>query len=341
MRTRLEDIAERAGVSVATVSRVVNGKPGVADETRRRVLAEVELLGYDRPSTYRSRSGLVGLIVPELHNPVFPSFVQHIETALASEGYTPLLCTATPIVQENEYIDMLLERGVAGLVFVAGRHANTAVDHSRYAELRTAGVPLVLINGHVREVDAPFISADDVVAMQMAVDHVADLGHRRLGCAMGPARYVTSQRKVEGFLKGLAGRRGSDDIDGSFADEDAVVHSLYSVEGGQAAMEVLLDLGVTGVVCGSDLMALGAIRAARARGLNVPTDVSVVGYDDSLLMAFTDPPLTTIRLDVEAMSRHAVNALLDDIHGRPQPRQEVLFPTELVVRQSTARAPRR
>lgn len=337
MRTRLEDIAARAGVSVATVSRVINGKPGVSEMTRRTVLAEVELLGYERPSPARFRSGLVGLIVPELDNPVFPLFVQHTESALAAEGYTPLPCTATPIVQEGEYIDILLDRGVGGLIFISGRHANTEVDHSRYGELRAAGIPIVLVNGYIDGLDAPFVSSDDVESTRTAVRHLRSLGHRRIGCAMGPARYITSQRKVEGFRRGLA-----ELADGSAAatpdNGDLVVHSVYTVEGGQAAAQMLLDEGVSAVVCGNDLMALGAVRAARARGLDVPRDFSVVGYDDSPLVTFTDPPLTTMRQDVYGISRHAVGALLDEVNGAPQPRRELLFQTQLLVRRSTGPA---
>lgn len=229
------------------------------------------------------------------------------------------------MVQENEYVVMLLERGVAGLVFLAGRHANTEGDHSRYHQLRGHGVPLVLINGYVEGLDAPFVSTDDVHAARTAVEHLRSLGHAEIGCAMGPARYVTSQRKVEGFLQAT----GRDDL---------VVHSVYSVEGGRAAMDTLLDRDVTGVVCGSDLMALGAVRATRARGLRVPGDISVVGYDDSPLLAFTDPALTTMRQNLAAMSRHAVATLLDEIRNQPQPRRELLFETELVVRGSTAPA---
>ncbi len=106
------------------------------------------------------------------------------------------------------------------------------------------------------------------------------------------------------------------------SSDDLVVHAIYSVEGGRAATETLLERGVTGVVCGSDLMALGAIRAVRARGLRVPEDVSAVGFDDSLLLPHTDPPLTTVRQHVEAMSRHAVSALVEEISGAPQPRRK-------------------
>ena len=336
MRSRLEDVAARAGVSVATVSRVVNGKSGVSDQTRRRVQAEVEHLGYERPTgLVAPRSGLVGLIVPELETPIFPRLVQATESALASQGYTPVLCSATPAVQEDEYIDMLLERTVAGIVFICGRHANTEVDHTRYHDLRAEAMPMVFVNGWMGGLDAPFVSSDDVEAMHIAVEYCRDLGHVRIGCAMGPARYITTQRKTAGFLRAMGGaeHRGGKE---QAAPDDLVINTVFSVHGGQAAMEGLLQRGVTAVVCGSDLMALGAIRAVRASGLTVPGDVSVIGYDDSMLIGFTDPPLTTMRQDVGALSRHAVGALLDDINGTPQPRRELLLHTQLVVRRSTA-----
>ena len=134
MKARLSDIAQHADVSEATVSRVLNGKPGVADATRQAVLTSLDVLGYDRPSRLRRKSaGLVGLIVPELTNPIFPAFAQVIETALARSGYTPVLCTQTPGgVHEDDYVQMLLDRGVAGIIYVSGLHADTTTDPDRY-----------------------------------------------------------------------------------------------------------------------------------------------------------------------------------------------------------------
>lgn len=175
--------------------------------------------------------------------------------------------------------------------------------------------------------------------MGKAVHHLRDLGHTRIGCAMGPARYVTSRRKMTGFLDAMIGtHRG---VDQGVDPQELVVNTVYSVEGGQPAAEVLLEQGVTAIVCGSDLMALGAVRAARAAGLRVPQELSVVGYDDSPMLAFTDPPLTTARQDVAGISRHAVDALLDEMNGTPQPRRELLFQPQLVVRGSTAPVPAR
>src|SRR6185436_20932551 len=137
MRARLADIAAQAGVSEATVIRVLNGRPGVADGTRQAVLTALDVLGYERPTRLKKRSaGLVGLIVPELDNPIFPAFAQVIESALARHGYTPVLCTQTPGgVHEDDYTQMLLERGVAGIVFVSGLHADSSADPARYVAL--------------------------------------------------------------------------------------------------------------------------------------------------------------------------------------------------------------
>lgn len=338
MTARLADIAAQAGVSEATVSRVLNGKPGVAATTRESVLAALDVLGYERPVRLRRRSaGLVGLITPELENPIFPALAQVIGQALTRQGYTPVLATQTPGGStEDELTEMLVDRGVSGIIFVSGLHADTTADMQRYDQLRGQGVPFVLINGFSSKVQAPFISPDDRAAMKLAVTHLASLGHTRIGLALGPKRFVPVVRKTDGFVRAMQEVTGlaSQDIEDRF-----VQHSLYTLEGGQAATSALLQRDCTAIVCASDMMALGAIRAARQLDLSVPGDVSVVGFDDSPLIAFTDPPLTTIRQPVTAMGQAAVRALLEEVGGTPAPHSEFVFMPELVVRGSTASAP--
>ncbi|MEI5102543.1 LacI family DNA-binding transcriptional regulator [Streptomyces sp. PmtG] len=335
MTARLVDIAAQAGVSEATVSRVLNGKPGVAAATREAVLAALDVLGYERPVRLRRRgsAGLVGLITPELDNPIFPALAQVIGQALTRQGYTPVLATQTPGGStEDELTEMLVDRGVAGIIFVSGLHADTTADMGRYAALRAQGVPHVLVNGFAPGVDAPFVSTDDRAAVQLAVRHLASLGHTRVGLAVGPRRFVPVVRKIEGFHAGMRERFGL----GPEESEKLVEHSLYTLEGGQAAAAALIARGCTGIVCASDMMALGAIRAARHQGLDVPGDISVVGFDDSPLIAFTDPPLTTVRQPVQAMGQAAVRTLLEEVGGTPAPHSEFVFMPELVVRGSTA-----
>lgn len=332
-RATLASIALQAGVSEATVSRVLNDRPGVSATTRQSVLTALDVLGYERPTRLRGQSALVGLITPELSNPIFPAFAQVMEPLLAQHGLTPVLCTQTPGgVDEDDYVSMLLERGVAGIIFVSGMHADATADHGRYQALVDRGLPIVLVNGYAEGIDAPFISDDDAAAMDLAIRHLASMGHVRIGLAVGPGRFVPVVRKRAGYLAAMQAHVGMPATEA----EELISHSLFTVEGGQAAAHHLLSAGATAIVCGSDLMALGAIRTIRQRGLSCPGDASVIGYDDSPLIAFTDPPLTTVRQAVVAMGTSAVQALVDEINGTPAPRDEFVFRPELIVRASTA-----
>src|SRR5258706_5556094 len=183
VRARLADLARQAGVSEATVSRVLNDKPGVSTETRQAVLTALDVLGYERPDRLRKRSaGLVGLVVPELANPIFPMFAQTIESALAQEGYTAVLCTHVyGGISEDEYVEMLLDRQVAGIVFVSGLHADTGADTDRYRKLIARPLPIAFVNGYVDGIEAPFVSCDDRTAGELGVRHLAALRHRRIG----------------------------------------------------------------------------------------------------------------------------------------------------------------
>lgn len=335
VRTRLADLADQAGVSTATVSRVLNGKSGVSAHARQAVLAALDVLGYERPEKLRTRSaGLVGLVIPELSNPVFPAFAQVIESMLTQRGYAPLLCAQQPGgTTEDQYVEILLEHDVAGILFVSGLHADTQASTERYQALRGRGLPIVLVNGKADAVDAPSVATDDAVAIELAMRHLVALGHRSIGLAIGPERFVPAQRKRTAFGAQLRAQLGIED------DRPHVVTTLFTVEGGATAAHELLDSGHTAIICASDLMALGAIRAARSRGLRVPQDLSVVGFDDSPLIGFTDPPLTTVRQPVQAMGHAAVSALMAEIAGTPHSRAEILFHPELIVRGSTSSAP--
>lgn len=319
-------------MSEATVSRVLNGRPRVSASTGRSVLTALDLMGYGRPQRLKQRSkGLVGLVTPELDNPIFPAFGQAIEKALTQYGYTPVLCTQMPGgAPEDEFTESLLDCGVSGMIFVSGLHADTTARCDRYTRLVTQRVPIVLLNGHAADVEAPFLSTDDRLAARLAVQHLHDLGHERIGLAVGQGRFLPVIRKIEGYrlaMAELCPRSGDPDM--------LIAHSLFSVEGGQAAADQLLKRGCTGVVCASDLMALGAIRACASRGLQVPADVSVVGYDDSMLMAYTDPPLTTLRQPVQVIASAAVDTLLELLGGAPSRYQEFIFRPDLIVRGST------
>ncbi|MEA4943608.1 MAG: LacI family DNA-binding transcriptional regulator [Propionicimonas sp.] len=336
-KPRLRDIADVAKVSTATVSRVLNDKPGASDEVREAVLAAMDMLGYERPAILRAKAqGLVGVVLPELVNPVFGWFAQSLESRLAARGYTALLCTQSPGgTTEQQCVDMLLGQSVSGIIFVSGLHADAIADHQHYLDLAARGIAATYINGFAPEIDGTFISVDDGSAMDASVKHLVSLGHSRIGLAIGPDRFVPSRSKIDAFRNALQQHLGIEDAAGHISP------TLYTVEGGHAASAALIESGHTAIICGSDLMALGAIRAARSAGLDVPDDLSVVGYDDSSLIAFTDPPLTTIHQPVTQMSAAAVATLIDELDGHPGPRTDLLFRAELIVRGSTGTAPAR
>ncbi|MFC1432344.1 LacI family DNA-binding transcriptional regulator [Streptacidiphilus sp. N1-3] len=327
--TRLSEVAKFAGVSEASVRRVLNERPGTTEATRNSVLTAIDVLGYTRPTPMRSKkSRLVGLVVPDLQNPIFPAFIEVLCAALNKRELLPVLCTRTADgVSESTYIDMLLKQDTAGIVFVGGSYADAGPEQC--ARLREIGLPTVLINAADENTDVCQVWVDDAIAVDQSLDHLTALGHERIGLILGPAGHMPSMRKLAAYV-GYWERRGID-VDW----RRLVAHTVFSMEGGSTAVNRLLAEGVTAVVCGSDALGLGAIRAARRRGLEIPEDLSVVGFDDSPHMVVTEPPLTTARQPVRAMAAAVMASLMSQINGRPVPTEPLLFEPELIVRNST------
>ncbi|HEV2592391.1 MAG TPA: LacI family DNA-binding transcriptional regulator [Gaiellaceae bacterium] len=330
MPGKLADVARQAGVSEATVSRVLNGKPGISDTTRAAVLTALDVIGYERPTHLRGRKArMVGLVVPELQNPIFPALAEVVGGALAQRGFNAVLCTRTGSMSEAEYVEMLLERQVSGMIFAGGQYAEADAPHDHYTRLLQLRLPVVLVNAAADHIDFPRVSTDDAVAMQQAYAHLAYLGHERIGLILGPPDHVPSLRKLRAF-EAICAKAGN--------SAELVERTRFSLEGGHSAGTKLLARGATGVICASDPLALGAVRAARRAGLIVPDDLSVVGYDDSPLMACTEPPLTTVRQPIEAIGRAAVEMLTGQIEGSSIAPEELFFEPEIVARGSTAAA---
>src|SRR5258708_14432110 len=330
MAGKLADVAKQAGVSEATVSRVLNGKPGISDATRAAVLTALDVIGYERPTQLRGRQPrMVGLVVPELQTPICPALAEVVGGALAQRGFNAVLCTRTGSMSEAEYVDMLLERQVSGMAFAGGQYAEADAPHDHYDRLLKLRLPVVLVNAAASNLDFPRVSTDDAVAMEQAHGHLVSLGHERIGLILGPPDHVPSRRKLAAFE--IAAAR----VTGSPLAPELVERTIFSLEGGHAAATRLIKQGVTGIVCGSDPLALGAIRAARRAGLSVPADVSVVGYDDSAFMSCTDPPLTTVRQPIEAIGRAAVELLVGQIEGAAVSTDDVFFEPGSVARGPT------
>ncbi len=330
MRPPLRDVAEQAGVSQATVSRVVNGRPGVADATRRAVLAVLAEHGFTS-SPIRTRSNVVGIVTPELENPIFPLLAQTIEARLARHGLLGMICPSTPeTAAEQDYLDHFATIGAAGVVVVAGRYAGINGSYAPYEAMRERGMPIVLVNAVDKSTPVPAVGIDLGVVGEVGVDHLVSLGHRRLGCLVGPRRFETTKQLLAGYRRAV-------DRAALGESRDRIAESTFTMEGGEAGAASLLDDGATGIVTTSDIMAIGAIAEVRSRGLQVPDDVSVVGLDGTPSASLTDPPLTTSRQPVARMAS-AVVALLTSDAAAVRPTVQ-LFRPELVVGGSTGVAP--
>jgi DNA-binding LacI/PurR family transcriptional regulator len=332
MSPTLRDVARRAGVSVATAHRVATGSAPVRPETRKRVEAAMrELLYVAAEREKRSETGLIGVLVPELANPIFPALAQAIETRAAPSGFASILCnTHEAAFREVDYVHMLLDRRVEGMIFVSCEMTNLRGDHSHYARLLDEGARLVFVNGAVTTLDVPSVGVDERAAGEIATQHLIDLGHERIGYVAGVEHYLPTQLKGAGRITAMTA--AGLDPDGLTAYAD------FSTAGGMRALAQLLAKPnpPTGVICSSDMMAIGVLHEAARQGLRVPEDLSIVGFDGIDATRWSVPELTTVEQPIHQIADTAVQTLLTLIEqpGRPLPNS--YFRPTLRVRASTA-----
>jgi LacI family transcriptional regulator len=337
----IKDVSRAAGVSISTVSHVLNRTRFVSDDARERVERAIAQLNYRHNGLARSlrtrQSYALGLIIPDVSNPYYPQLARGVQDAAAAAGYWVFLCNSDRSPQnELRLLDALEQRRVDGVILDAG-----GPDEGLLTALRRAAVPVVLVGSRIDD------AALDVVTVApnggyAAVRHLLERGHRRIGLIAGPpvpGGDVTSGprlAKAGGYLQALAEA-------GITPEAALMVQGDYTREGGQAAMRRLLALpsAPSAIFAGNDLMAIGALHAARAAGQRVPEDVAIVGYDDIPEAAVTSPALTTISVPKYEMGRAAGELLLERIktreaseNGHATPRHVVL-PYTLTVRETT------
>ncbi|MFF3543430.1 LacI family DNA-binding transcriptional regulator [Streptomyces platensis] len=328
----IKDVAERAGVSVATVSRVLNGHSPVA-ETRERVLAAVRDLGYRPNNVARAlrtaRTGALGLIISDLTNPFFTELADAVEDEARSLGYSLVIGNAGERTeQQDDYIRTLLDRRIDGLLV-----SSAGTGSAMLSEVVASGTPLVLLDRTVPGVDAPCVRADGRTALTELAAHLAAHGRRRPAVIVAPAGTPTGDERL-GFFRTALGGYGL-----TLPDERVGATPDLQHTGGRQVMSAFLDLAEPpdAVLATDNLMALGAMDELRARGLRVPDDVALVVYDDVPWFAHTDPPLTAIAQPTRELGRAAVHTLLARIEGRPA--DSVLLPARLVTRRSCGEVP--
>jgi DNA-binding LacI/PurR family transcriptional regulator len=330
----LRDVAEHAGVSLATASRVVSGLDNVRSETRERVERAMRELLYVPPGR-RPATGMIGLLVPSLENPIFPALAQAMEERATEAGFASILCNTTAAAfREVDYVHMLLDRGADGMIFINCEMTNLSGEHDHYARLVEEGARIVFVNGALNTLSVPSVAVDERSAGELATQHLIDLGHQRIGYVAGPDHYLPTQQKASGRERALRSA--------GLAPDGLVAHTEdFTIDEGRKGLRELLesDSPPTGVICSSDLMAIGVLQEAAARGLRVPGDLSVVGFDGIEAAAWTSPPLTTVEQPIEEIAETAVNALRSLIADPEKPLPDYSFRPRLAVRGSTA-APR-
>jgi LacI family transcriptional regulator len=331
----LRDVAELAGVHAATASRALN--PGtrrlVNVDTARRVLRAAESLGYQPNPIARSlktaRSATVGLVIPDLTNPLFPPIVRGIEDVLGPAGYNAwIVNTDNDPERERVQIESLRSRQVEGLIVATAR-----LEHPLLQKLHDLGLRMVLVNRRVEKVEIPSVTADDAAGVAMAVKHLVDLGHRRIAHLAGP------QETSTGVVRSRAFRHAIDDH-GLDDDPSLVVECrLWNEAEGARALRILLerDTPFSAVVAGNDLIALGCYDVFAERGISCPGDVSVIGFNDMPFLDKLGPPLTTVAVPHYAIGAAAAQMLVETIHDPKRHPRSVLFPVSLAVRKSTDR----
>jgi len=327
----IRQVAKRAGVSTATVSRTINNLP-VRPGTARRVRQAIEELKYFPNTHARSlvsgRSRIVGLIVSDITNPFFPELVKGFEDAATQKGYEVLLSnTEYDSSRMATSIRRMLERKVDAVAIMTSE-----MDRSFTQQLAGRDIPMVFLDVGTVEKHISNIKVDYASGILQAVEHLVGLGHRRVAFIGGPADLKSARIRKSAFLKAIQ-KRG-------IGDPAWIETGNHRIDGGFQAMSRLIE-GTplpTAVLSSNDLTALGALRAIRRKGLRVPDDISVVGFDDIALAEFTEPPLTTVRLPREEIAGKAFEALLTSLSGTTRMGAEYPISPQLVVRESTARA---
>jgi LacI family transcriptional regulator len=335
-RTTIRDVARLAGVSIATVSRVINGRPDVSADTREAVLRVIREHGFSSNRSARAlsagRTGLVGMTVPFVHVAYFGGILAGASEALYEQDMRIVLC---PTAHEHQREATLLERLMQGTTDGALLLLTTESSADLKA-LRAKGYPFVVLDPRKPLDDGiPSVSAAHWAGAKAATEHLLSLGHRRIGAITGPHGWHATVDRLDGYHAALAGA-------GLMPDPELVAKGNFTSESGHAAAAALLELPEppTAIFAFNDEMALGAMQLARERGLRLPRDLSIVGFDDLEKAAIVVPALTTVRQPLAEMGRVAVSLLTRLLDNQRVEGLNLELATRLVVRESTA-PPRR
>lgn len=331
-RFDIRDVARVAGVSVATVSRTINNIPTVNAAMAARVREAIRDLNYYPNNQARAlvsgRSRLIGLLVSDITNPFFPELIKCFEAAAVSHGYELLISSTNYDSELQHCLRRLIERNVDGVAIMT-----FGVEDPVLEELSDRNIPMVFVDVLQEAFRQDALMINYLNGMQQAVHHLVTLGHRDIGFISGPLAQHSASLRRSAFLASMH-------ASGCTAQDRFLLEGDHQLEGGMRGMTALLDLPrrPTAILCSNDLTAIGALRTLHKRGLRVPEDMSLVGFDDIHLAAFINPPLTTVKMSQTEIANTAVRILLDRINpvGVLHRSTIPLISTSLVIRETTA-----
>jgi LacI family transcriptional regulator len=326
-------IAQEAGVSYQTVSRVINNRPDVAVETRERVRRVIATLGYQPNAIARSlaskRTHTLGLITADLNDYFYAQMIVGAQAEARNQGYRFMLGSVERNPHnEPEFVRMMAERHVDGLLLA---RIGTSTENHYIQQLLEDRVPLVTTSYHLQDAPLTVVDVDNVAGASMATRHLLESGHRQIAMITGPMNIQSVHDRITGYTQALVEA-------GLSAEQSLVAHGDWQHRGGYLAMQDLLARGrtFTAVFAHNDSMAIGALHALRQTQLRVPQDISIVGYDDRPEAAYADPPLTTIRQPTHEVGVIATRLLIQTIEQPETPPQQIILGVELIQRDSVA-----
>lgn len=327
----IQDVANEANVSVATVSHVINETRYVSPELTKRVDAAMEKLNYQRNTVARGlktqATHTLGLILSDISNPFFSSLMRGTENVAAGKGYSIIVSNTDETLEKEElYIDVLRQRQIDGLII-----APTGSSDDKIKKLNEENIPFVFIDRKMPNIPAPSVLSKNMQGAKTATEHLIQEGHSKIGLVGGLHSVTTTQEREEGYKKSL--KEHSIPV-----DESIIVYGGSQVQGGFKAVNKLLQLNQppTAIFSTNNLMTIGAMKSIRQKGLRCPEDVALVGFDDFECASSFEPTLTTVAQDPYQIGKKAAEVLFDSLANKETITEEFRIPTELKVRNSTS-----
>jgi DNA-binding LacI/PurR family transcriptional regulator len=330
MKATIYDIAKEAGVSIATVSKVINGKGRISAETRSAVFAIMERLDF-QPSVIASaltgkKTFTLGLLVPDISNPFFAEIARAIEDQGHQLGYSVVMCnTDNKDVKVERYISLLLQKSVDGIIIATGIEKKEILE-----QLIARGLPIVLIARELPMIAVDTVVVDDYVGGCMAANHLIQLGHTEVAILSESHKVSSSRERVRGF------RQTMSDAGHDFNEQWLKVCDYRVEDGKNKTLELLQESSLPSAIFAcNDMLAVGALQAAKEMKIRVPKELSIISFDNTILSSVTNPPLTTIAQPMEQLGKLAVDLIVKNIKEDKQMKQRIVLRPEIIVREST------